>query len=102
PTASSRSSQRLRAGGSLPVRAQGGPGAGFPPIVFSSVALRAPPRRPFFLTRQPSATIAAMVPRLKIALVGPLLDLERRILDRMPEIERWLRTKWQEHAVPFY
>src|SRR4029434_6959 len=43
-----------------------------------------------------------MVPRLKTALVGPLLELEQRILDRMPEIERWLRTQWQEHAVPFY
>ena len=43
-----------------------------------------------------------MVPNLKTALAGPLLDLERRILDRMPKIERWLRTQWQEHAVPFY
>ena len=43
-----------------------------------------------------------MVPRLTTLLIGPLQDLERRILDRMPDIERWLRTKWQEHAVPFY
>jgi glutamate--cysteine ligase len=43
-----------------------------------------------------------MVPHLKTALHGPLLDLERRFLDGMPEIERWLRTQWQEHAVPFY
>jgi glutamate--cysteine ligase len=43
-----------------------------------------------------------MVPRLTTALSGPLQDLERRILDRMPDIERWLRTRWQEHAVPFY
>jgi glutamate--cysteine ligase len=43
-----------------------------------------------------------MVPRLTTALSGPLQDLERRILDRMPDIERWLRTQWQEHAVPFY
>ena len=43
-----------------------------------------------------------MVPRLTTALTGPLLDLERRILERMPDIERWLRTEWQEHAVPFY
>jgi len=43
-----------------------------------------------------------MVPRLTTALTGPLLDLERRILERMPEIERWLRSKWQEHPVPFY
>jgi glutamate--cysteine ligase len=43
-----------------------------------------------------------MVPRLTTLLIGPLQDLERRILDRMPDIERWLRTRWQEHAVPFY
>ncbi|MDQ6618820.1 MAG: glutamate--cysteine ligase [Pseudomonadota bacterium] len=43
-----------------------------------------------------------MIPHLTTALAGPLLDLERRILDGMPEIERWLRTQWQEHAVPFY
>jgi glutamate--cysteine ligase len=43
-----------------------------------------------------------MVPRLTTALAGPLMDLEQRILDRMPDIERWLRTRWQEHAVPFY
>jgi glutamate--cysteine ligase len=43
-----------------------------------------------------------MVPHLTTALAGPLLDLERRILERMPEIERWLRTQWQEHTVPFY
>jgi glutamate--cysteine ligase len=46
--------------------------------------------------------VSAMVPRLKTAQLGPLLELERRFLDRMPEIERWLRTQWQEHAVPFY
>ncbi|MBS0320068.1 MAG: glutamate--cysteine ligase [Proteobacteria bacterium] len=43
-----------------------------------------------------------MVPNLTTALTGPLLDLERRILDRMPDIERWLRGKWQEHEIPFY
>src|SRR6188768_655190 len=43
-----------------------------------------------------------MVPHLTTALTGPLQDLERRILDRMPEIERWLRTQWQEQEVPFY
>src|SRR6186713_94647 len=43
-----------------------------------------------------------MVPHLTTALTGPLQDLERRILERMPEIERWLRTQWQEHEVPFY
>jgi hypothetical protein len=43
-----------------------------------------------------------MVPHLTTALLGPLQDLERRFLDRMPDIERWIRTQWQEHAVPFY
>ena len=43
-----------------------------------------------------------MVPRLTTALAGPLLELEQRFLDRMPDIERWMRTQWQEHAVPFY
>jgi glutamate--cysteine ligase len=43
-----------------------------------------------------------MVPRLTTALTGSLQDLERRILERMPDIERWLRIRWQEHAVPFY
>jgi glutamate--cysteine ligase len=46
--------------------------------------------------------MSAMVPHLTTALTGPLADLERRILDRMPDIERWLRTKWLEHAIPFY
>src|SRR5262249_55801036 len=43
-----------------------------------------------------------MVPHLTTALAGPLQELERRFLDRMPDIERWLRTQWQEHPVPFY
>jgi glutamate--cysteine ligase len=43
-----------------------------------------------------------MVPRLTTASTGPLHELEERILERMPDIEQWLRTKWLEHAVPFY
>lgn len=43
-----------------------------------------------------------MVPHLTTALNGPLLDLERRFLTAMPTIEHWFRTKWLEHAVPFY
>jgi hypothetical protein len=42
-----------------------------------------------------------MVPRLTTALNGPLLEIERRFLDAMPEIERWLRGQWQEHTPPF-
>jgi len=43
-----------------------------------------------------------MVPHLTTAMTGPLHDLERRFLTAMPTIEHWLRTKWLEHAVPFY
>jgi glutamate--cysteine ligase len=43
-----------------------------------------------------------MVPRLTTALNGPLLEIERRFLDAMPAIERWLRGQWQEHTPPFY
>lgn len=42
------------------------------------------------------------VPHLVTALQGPPLELERRILAAQPEIEYWLRSQWQEHAVPFY
>jgi glutamate--cysteine ligase len=43
-----------------------------------------------------------MVPHLVTALSGPLLDLERRILDATSSIERWFRLEWQEHTPPFY
>jgi len=43
-----------------------------------------------------------MVPHLVTALKGPLLELERRILDATPAIERWFRLEWQEHTPPFY
>jgi len=43
-----------------------------------------------------------MVPHLTTALTGPLLELERRFLDAMPNIEHWFRTQWLEHAAPFY
>ncbi|HEU0189583.1 MAG TPA: glutamate--cysteine ligase [Gallionella sp.] len=43
-----------------------------------------------------------MVPHLTTALTGQLLDLERRFLDSMPITEHWLRTKWLDHAAPFY
>ncbi len=43
-----------------------------------------------------------MVPRLTTALTGPLQALESKILTATPEIERWLRTQWAEHTVPFY
>ncbi|EON14436.1 MULTISPECIES: glutamate--cysteine ligase [Pandoraea] len=43
-----------------------------------------------------------MVPHLVTALKGPLLDLEKKILDATPGIERWFRLEWQEHTPPFY
>lgn len=42
------------------------------------------------------------VPHLTTALSGPLLDLERRMLEAMPRIEHWLRSQWLEHGAPFY
>jgi glutamate--cysteine ligase len=43
-----------------------------------------------------------MVPHLTTSLSGPLLELERLILDRRPGIESWFRSQWAEHEVPFY
>ena len=43
-----------------------------------------------------------MVPHLVTALNGPLLELEQKILDAMPAIERWFRLEWQDHTPPFY
>ncbi|HKX53440.1 MAG TPA: glutamate--cysteine ligase [Nitrosospira sp.] len=41
-------------------------------------------------------------PHLDTALSGPILDLERCILNAMPSIEQWLRNEWQTHSAPFY
>ncbi len=43
-----------------------------------------------------------MVPHLTTALNGPLLSLEKRMLEAMPNIEHWFRTQWLEYASPFY
>ena len=43
-----------------------------------------------------------MVPHLVTALNGPLLELEKKILEATPAIERWFRLEWQEHTPPFY
>jgi glutamate--cysteine ligase len=43
-----------------------------------------------------------MVPHLKTALSGPLLDLERGLLDNATRIEQWFRSEWLEHVPPFY
>lgn len=42
------------------------------------------------------------VPHLSTALRGPILDLENRIINAMPTIEHWLRSKWREYTAPFY
>jgi glutamate--cysteine ligase len=43
-----------------------------------------------------------MVPHLITASRGPINELEQRILDSMPAIERWFRLEWMEHTPPFY
>jgi glutamate--cysteine ligase len=43
-----------------------------------------------------------MVPHLITALEGPINELEQRILESMPVIERWFRLEWMEHTPPFY
>jgi len=43
-----------------------------------------------------------MVPHLTTALTGPINELEQRLLDATPVIERWLRLEWMEHTPPLY
>lgn len=43
-----------------------------------------------------------MVPHLTTALSGPLLSLEKSMLNDMPKIEHWFRSQWLEYAAPFY
>ncbi|MFN5510554.1 MAG: glutamate--cysteine ligase, partial [Burkholderiales bacterium] len=43
-----------------------------------------------------------MVPHFVTSLTGPLLELERRLLEDSTRIERWFRLLWQEHTPPFY
>jgi len=43
-----------------------------------------------------------VVPHLTTALNGPLLELERRVLDASSAIERWFRLRWLAHEPPFY
>jgi len=42
------------------------------------------------------------VPNLTTALTGPLLMIERHLLERQPAIEAWLRAQWLETPAPFY
>lgn len=43
-----------------------------------------------------------MVPHLITALKGPINELEQRLLDATPVIERWFRLEWMEHTPPLY
>ena len=43
-----------------------------------------------------------MVPHLTTSLTGPINELEQRMLESMPAIERWFRLEWMEHSPPFY
>ncbi|MDE2048295.1 MAG: glutamate--cysteine ligase, partial [Betaproteobacteria bacterium] len=43
-----------------------------------------------------------MVPHLITAENGPVNELEQRVLDSQPAIERWFRLEWMEHTPPFY
>jgi glutamate--cysteine ligase len=43
-----------------------------------------------------------MVPHLTTALAGPINELEQRLLDATPVIERWFRLEWMEHTPPLY
>src|SRR5882672_6595982 len=58
-----------------------------------------PPCRP---AGPPHSGHFSMVPHLITALNGPINELEQRILESMPAIERWFRLEWQEHTPPFY
>jgi len=73
----------------------------------------APERRPVGLatgaatltslkSRHPPEKEGRMVPHLVTALTGPINELEQRVLDSMPAIERWFRLEWMEHTPPFY
>ena len=43
-----------------------------------------------------------MVPHLVTALNGPINELEARMLDSVPAIERWFRLEWMEHTPLLY
>jgi glutamate--cysteine ligase len=43
-----------------------------------------------------------MVPHLITSLTGAINELEQRVLESMPAIERWFRLEWMEHTPPFY
>jgi glutamate--cysteine ligase len=42
------------------------------------------------------------IPDLKTTLTGPLLEIEKRFLDKQTEIEGWFRAQWQKTRPPVY
>jgi len=46
--------------------------------------------------------VFTMVPHLTTALTGPLLDIERHVIEAQPDIEHWFRKQWLAHRAPFY
>ncbi len=42
------------------------------------------------------------VPHLTTVLSGPLLQLERHLLEQQANIEGWFRRQWQQTSAPFY
>jgi len=61
-----------------------------------------PAERVCYNPAEPNLLTHMTVPRLATAQTGPVLSLEKQILDAMPRIEHWFRGQWQEHAAPFY
>ena len=49
-----------------------------------------------------STSPVSPVPHFTTALTGPLLQLERQILDRQSTIESWFRSQWRRTPAPFY
>jgi glutamate--cysteine ligase len=47
-------------------------------------------------------TAFSPVPRLTTALTGPLLQLEKTLLDRGADIEGWFRAEWRDTPAPVY
>lgn len=60
------------------------------------------PRGPAYNVRHDTEEHHPMVPHLITALTGPINELEQRMLESMPAIERWFRLEWMEHTPPFY
>ena len=42
------------------------------------------------------------IPHITTALKGPLLDIEKHILNHHVKIESWFREQWQQYRRPFY